>query len=92
MHHRVTDVESHGQFIPIAVKVQATCLQDVKFGREAAEGTAHARQFAPLPGIREQRTGREGLKDVHEGPGSEFPLPGDERDAVDISGGSEEAK
>lgn len=76
----------------LAAKVQATCLQDAKLGREAAEGVAHARQFASLSGVREQRPGREGLEDVHEGSRPELPLPGDERDAVDDCGGGEEAK
>lgn len=74
------------------VKVQATCLQDVELGREAAKGVAHARQSATFRRVREQRASGEGLEDVHEGTGSELPLSGDERDAADDSGGREEAK
>lgn len=77
---------------PLPVEVQATRLQDAEFGREAVEGVAHTSEFAALPRVREQRTGGEGVEDVHEGTGSELPLPGDERDAVDDSGGGEEAK
>lgn len=78
--------------VPSSVKVQATCLQDVELGREAAKGVAHARQSATVRRVREQRASGEGLEDVHEGIGSELPLPGDERDAADDSGGREEAK
>lgn len=87
---RYVTVNGFNQTITIslifAAQVQEAGVQDAASGRKAAEGDAHAHEFAKVVGVRGEQPSREDRQDVQQRPGSELPLPGDWRyDLLSVS-------